>query len=48
MCGEAQDLGANAVVGVSMVTAELFDLAVELVAFGTAVVVEPAVPASDG
>jgi uncharacterized protein YbjQ (UPF0145 family) len=40
MCDEAYDLGANAVVGVSMVTAELFDIAVELVAFGTAVQIQ--------
>jgi uncharacterized protein YbjQ (UPF0145 family) len=40
MCDEAREVGANAVVGVSFNTGELFEIAVELLAYGTAVRLE--------
>jgi uncharacterized protein YbjQ (UPF0145 family) len=42
MSAEARELGANAVIGVSFTTAELFDIAVELLVYGTAVKVAAA------
>jgi len=41
MCDEAREVGANAVLGVSFNTGELFEIAVELLAYGTAVTIEP-------
>ena len=40
MCEEARLRGANAVVGVGFASTELFEIAAELLAFGTAVLVE--------
>ncbi|MFH1741339.1 MAG: YbjQ family protein [bacterium] len=41
MIAEAQDLGANAIVGVRFMTSSIAAGAAELLVFGTAVVVEP-------
>ena len=40
MIEEAQDLGANAIVGVSFATSMVMTMAAEILVFGTAVVVE--------
>ncbi len=40
MVAEARDLGANAVIGVRFMTTEMMQGAAELLAYGTAVVVE--------
>lgn len=40
MVEEAQDLGANAIVGIKFSTAEVMDSAAEILVYGTAVVVE--------
>ena len=40
MCAEAEANGANAVVGVRFATSEMMEHAAELLAYGTAVVVE--------
>jgi uncharacterized protein YbjQ (UPF0145 family) len=45
MVAEAEQLGANAIVMVRMTTAEVMSGAAELLAFGTAVIVEPDRPA---
>lgn len=44
MVADARDLGANAVVNVRFSTSEVMSGAAELMAYGTAVVVEDAVP----
>ncbi len=44
MCAEAADRGANAIVAAGFNTGELFEIAVELLAYGTAVVVESLSP----
>ncbi len=40
MIEEAQDLGANAIVGIKFSTSEVMDAAAEILVYGTAVVVE--------
>ncbi len=40
MIEEAQDLGANAIVGIKFSTSEVMDSAAEILVYGTAVVVE--------
>ena len=40
MVAEAQDLGADAIVGVKFSTSEVMDCAAEILVYGTAVVVE--------
>ncbi len=42
MLGQAQELGANAVINVRFTTSAITESAAELYAYGTAVVVEPA------
>jgi len=44
MIAEAQELGANAIVGVRFMTSSISAGAAELLAFGTAVLVEPEDP----
>lgn len=44
MAAEAVALGAHAVVGVRLVTCEIDDGAAEILAYGTAVLLEPLVP----
>jgi uncharacterized protein YbjQ (UPF0145 family) len=41
MCAEALELGGNAIVGARMTTSTVMQGAAELLAYGTAVVVEP-------
>ena len=41
MCKQAQKLGANAVIGVRLTTAEVLSGAAEILAYGTAAKVEP-------
>ncbi|MBN1420847.1 MAG: YbjQ family protein [Planctomycetes bacterium] len=45
MIAEATALGANAIIGVRFTTSELMQGAAELLAYGTAVLVEPPPPA---
>ncbi len=40
MIEDAQDLGANAIIGIRFSTSEVMDSAAEILAYGTAVVVE--------
>ena len=40
MIQEAQDLGANAIVGISFATSMVMQMAAEILVFGTAVIVE--------
>ncbi len=47
MVAQAQENGANAVVGVRFATSEMMEHAAELLAYGTAVVVEDVVPAGE-